>query len=204
VIAGDSWVYWMFLALFAGQDTRGWLVPEDGRKPGDPDLEITFDLSINGRSVLFSKVVERLQTTFGDAVDNRAKTIVEETFDNCMEEFEDTVGEVKGKLYEFWQVKLNESRERKMEKALLVIDGLSYLAEGDDPKTLKALIDEIYMISHAASGHCGNPHEDWLAIMEDAIVRLKEMNIVDVDKTLNNEDQDVDPLCKLNSSPFPS
>lgn len=195
----EGWLYWLILALTSGQDQRGWIVPEGGRKPGDADLKIAVDLSINGRTVQFSKLVERLRTTFENAVDEQAKAIVEQTFDSSMEEFEATVDEVKDKISEFWQAKVDESQERRMEKALLLIDGISHLAEDDnDPKKL---IDQIYMIAHAAHGHCGNPHKDWLASMDETAADLKAMRIIDVDKALSGDEERLtmdDLICGLN------
>jgi hypothetical protein len=69
-----------------------------------------------------------------------------------------------------------------MEKALILIDGLCLLSEGHpDPK---ALCEEIYTLAHAAHGHCGNPHKDWLDRIPKVAERLKEMKIVNMEKVL--------------------
>jgi hypothetical protein len=63
-------------------------------------------------------------------------------------------------------------QERRLERALLVIDGLCMGEEGP-------LFETIYMIAHAAVGRCGNPHKDWRKDTKEIEVKLKEANVVD-------------------------
>ena len=63
-------------------------------------------------------------------------------------------------------------RERRLERALLVIDGLCMDQDGE-------LFETIYMIAHAAVGRCGNPHKDWLKDTKKIELTLKEANVVD-------------------------
>lgn len=69
-------------------------------------------------------------------------------------------------------------RMERLERALLVIEGLYLAADMDgDP-----FADQVYEVAHAALGMCGNPHEDWLELIDRLQDDLKDANIVDVDK----------------------
>ena len=63
-------------------------------------------------------------------------------------------------------------RERRLERALLVIDGLCMDQDG-------GLFETIYMIAHAAVGRCGNPHKNWRKETKEIELKLKEANVVD-------------------------
>lgn len=183
----NGWLYWMFLALVAGKDLRGWVVPKEGSQPNQ-DNSVTIGMTLNGKPVKFSKVVERLRDSFDDAVEKRAKGIVSETFENSLDDFREKMKELEGKIHEFWHTRIAETRERRMEKVLLLIDGLCLLSEGGDHE---ALLSEIYTLAHSAHGYCRNPHKDWLAYVDEVDARLKEMKIIDVDKVMRGEKHDM-------------
>lgn len=69
-------------------------------------------------------------------------------------------------------------REKFLTRALLIIEGLTYLGPDNE------LIGNIYSVAHVATGHCENPHEDWLADMDKYEADLKELQTIDVEETL--------------------
>lgn len=99
------------------------------------------------------------------------------------------------------------SRERRIERALLVIEGLTYLHDDLVRKPDVELADgtivhggyeekgfssQAYRIAHAALGHCSahdlEKHDGcnaWLEEIEEAEKALKELNIMDVEKILS-------------------
>lgn len=194
----QGWLYWMFLSLVAGQDLRGWVVPEEGSQPNQ-DNSVTIGMTINGKPVQFSKVVERLRSSFDDAVEKRAKAIVNETFETSLDDFTEKMDELQTKIHEFWHTRIAETRERRMEKVLLLIDGLCLLAmEADDPQPL---VSEIYTLAHAAAGYCANPHKDWLARIDEVAANLAEMNVLHVERVMQRGKHDSEELlCDTNAN----
>ena len=74
-------------------------------------------------------------------------------------------------------------RLERLERALLVIEGLTYLQSEEDP-----FVSQIYCITHAALGFCGaKDHHDktWLDIIPKLEQELKERKIIDVEKVLS-------------------
>lgn len=73
------------------------------------------------------------------------------------------------------------SREERLERALLAIEGLTYLCERieEDPFSSK-----VYMIAHAATARCKTRHEDWLKEIENIEELCFKSNIMNVKKIL--------------------
>jgi len=72
-------------------------------------------------------------------------------------------------------------RIERLERALLAIEGLTYL----HPDLEDKLNGQIYTIAHAALGFCqGCKERKNLFVIEDAEKALKELNIVDVERVL--------------------
>ena len=76
----------------------------------------------------------------------------------------------------------------RMLRALLVLDALTYEQPDimhDDAKTpLEHFVHDVYCIAHGASGTCGNPHKEWLDLIDERTRTLKESKIIDVDKVV--------------------
>lgn len=70
-------------------------------------------------------------------------------------------------------------RLERLERALLVLEGLTYLQDDEDP-----FATEVYEIAHAALGFCCSPKE-WLNLISKHEDELKKANIMDVEKILN-------------------
>ncbi len=93
----------------------------------------------------------------------------------------------------------NSSPERLMKRALLVLEGLSFmndeltttliLKNGGQEKLRKAydsFCTDVYIISHiAVKPKCAHNHPDWFENIERLEKCLKELRIVDVEKCLN-------------------
>lgn len=95
--------------------------------------------------------------------------------------------------------------KRDMERALLVIEGMTYWLDepehqtdgeipvGRDPKKyIKALQEfhsDCYKIAHAASGHCcsGGNGEPWMKLIDERVKQLKKTGVVDVQKELGKK-----------------
>jgi hypothetical protein len=75
------------------------------------------------------------------------------------------------------------SREERLERALLAIEGLTYCFD-EGGITAEDFSAKTYMIAHVAPNKCGNPHEDWLLLIEEIEKSCKELNIYNVEKTL--------------------
>ena len=56
--------------------------------------------------------------------------------------------------------------------------GLPTVAAGD----LNKFVSHIYCMSHAGIGHCGNPHDDWLDLIDEAQKYLEEANYIEMDR----------------------
>jgi hypothetical protein len=67
------------------------------------------------------------------------------------------------------------SREERLMRALLVIEGLTIEASDNDKRAAA-----VYRVAHTASGHCKNPHEDWQAEWEQLEKELKSAGVVDI------------------------
>lgn len=91
---------------------------------------------------------------------------------------------------------LESSQERRIKRALLVVEGLTFLyddiqtylvAKNEGVDALRAsfnkFVSEVYCIAHAAlpDKDCG-VHYDWLLTIEQHEALLKKMNIVDVEE----------------------
>jgi len=74
-------------------------------------------------------------------------------------------------------------RTERLERALLVIEGLYLAADGDGGP----FADQVYEVAHAALGMCGNPHMDWLEQIDNLQDELKAANIVDIDKHIEEQ-----------------
>jgi hypothetical protein len=88
------------------------------------------------------------------------------------------------------------SRERRLERALLVIEGLTYLyddaEEQPDGSYKTGLPSQVYRIAHAALAYCcasdDSKHDGcnaWLDEIEEAEKALKELNILNVEKIVS-------------------
>ena len=71
-------------------------------------------------------------------------------------------------------------RTERLERALLVIDGLCLEEIDVDTK----LINQIYRVAHSALGACKNPHESWVSEIDELQEGLKKARIVDCDKEI--------------------
>lgn len=69
-------------------------------------------------------------------------------------------------------------------RALLAIECLSYLFE-EGGINAKEFSSDIYCIAHAASGKCGNPHENWLAKIKEIEETGKKLGIYDIEKIMS-------------------
>lgn len=73
-----------------------------------------------------------------------------------------------------------------LERALLAIEGLTYLVDEMTSKEQNEKINErVYCIAHAATAFCKANHKDWLNLIEETENTLREANIVDVGDVLN-------------------
>lgn len=86
------------------------------------------------------------------------------------------------------------SNEERYLRALILIDCLAGLEGTNRYHTNDKgefvgdeTLDTIYEVAHAAAGLCGNPHEDWMKIIEKMEDSFKEGNIVDMKKALNKD-----------------
>lgn len=70
-------------------------------------------------------------------------------------------------------------RLEKLERALLAIEGLTYL----HPDLEDKLNGQIYTIAHSVLGFCESC-SDRLSTLEEAEVALKELNIIDIERVL--------------------
>jgi hypothetical protein len=95
------------------------------------------------------------------------------------------------------------NRERELERALLVIEGLAMDAANDEcghpgrvpagftPEkyvlNLQKIASDAYCIAHAASGRCckGGNGDKWVALTDEREAYLKEKNIIDVQNILD-------------------
>ena len=74
------------------------------------------------------------------------------------------------------------SREERLERALLAIEGLTFLQNEEDPFAC-----QVYRIAHAASGRCGAAdHHDatWLEEIESVEKMLSNANIMCIAKIM--------------------
>jgi hypothetical protein len=66
----------------------------------------------------------------------------------------------------------------RMARALMILDGLTYHQDAmmkQGPLTHEEqFVHDVYSIAHAAHGHCGNPHCDWLDLVDE---RAKELEV---------------------------
>ena len=80
------------------------------------------------------------------------------------------------------------SQEEIRTRALLVLDGLTYFQEDimwNIPKTpIEHFVHDVYMIAHAATGHCKGDHDDWLDLIDERAKQLKEANICNLQKEM--------------------
>jgi hypothetical protein len=79
------------------------------------------------------------------------------------------------------------SRVRRLERALLALEGATYLVNDlyqPTEEQYKTFVTQVYMISHSALGMCGGCGDDsrWLEKIEELESVLKTMNILDVGK----------------------
>lgn len=79
-------------------------------------------------------------------------------------------------------------QQERMLRALLVLDGMTYFMEDIMNKTpetpVEHFVHNVYMIAHSAQGSCGNPHENWLDVIDEQAKLLKEANAMDLEKVL--------------------
>ena len=89
---------------------------------------------------------------------------------------------------EWWAKDMNSiyecDRVERLERALLVLEGLTFLQEHDETP----FVSEVYQIAHAALGFCGaKDHHDktWLGAIPKWEEILKEKKVINVEKVLN-------------------
>lgn len=100
---------------------------------------------------------------------------------------------------------MSKPLKRDMERALLVIEGMTYWLDepdgrtdgqvpvGRDPvryiKALQEFHSDCYKIAHAASGHCcsGGNGDPWKELIEERVKQLKKTGIVDVNKEMKSK-----------------
>ena len=73
------------------------------------------------------------------------------------------------------QSRKRSHRERRLERALLVIEGLAMNEEG-------GLYEQIYRVAHAATGRCGNTHKEWRKQTKEIELKLRLGNVLDTSK----------------------
>lgn len=70
------------------------------------------------------------------------------------------------------------SREERLERALLAIECFAMHHDEDSEW------GKVYMIAHSAVGRCGNPHTDWLPLIEECEKAGVEHKFYDAEKIL--------------------
>lgn len=76
-------------------------------------------------------------------------------------------------------------RLERLERALLVLEGLTFLQEDDAEDSFSSLV---YQIAHTALGFCGaKDHHDkaWLDIIPYLENKLKEAKLINVERIIN-------------------
>ena len=76
------------------------------------------------------------------------------------------------KIDKDWLTKHRKRRQRCAKtlkgRALIVIDEILSNLESDNP-----LLERLYRLAHCATGVCENPHEDWVAEVNDLYDKIK-------------------------------
>ena len=84
------------------------------------------------------------------------------------------------------------SREERMERALMAIEAMTCQFDHGQPEDFKTVTPEemarfvarVFEISHAAPGRCGNPHHDWLALIEEVEADGRKRKLYDPEKDM--------------------
>lgn len=68
----------------------------------------------------------------------------------------------------------------RMVRALIILDASCYHQKAFEVMEIKTpeeqFVHDVYCISHAAAGHCGNPHLEWLDIIDERAKELDKTN----------------------------
>jgi hypothetical protein len=78
------------------------------------------------------------------------------------------------------------NREERLERALLALECASMIFDEGFIDS-KQFSHDVYIISHAATGRCNNPHENWMKKIEEIEEHGRKHNLYNVEKILSEE-----------------